>query len=391
MPELQGEIVQAQVQLPAVQQTAADKFGDTTPEWAQVLREAEKLAAAPLTPAHLKANMRDLANVPEDDRRRVAWQQTVANCILVANQARRWGADVFAVAAETYVVGNKLGYQGKLLAAVVNAKGNLAQSLQVVYSTGKGDDLAAVVYGSREGPIPAEAYPFLDAYADAEDRAALRQLSRLGVMAIRISVGQAKTSNDMWRKDPEQKLWYSGATKWARRHAPELMIGILSDDDLQRIRDNEINDGRQAAQSRIAMVIPATLDASGVLSSTPPDATQDTPTDQDDQDEPTQPQEPATKEPEPVDVGIDVIETEYREQIAQATTPAHLAQIELHAANNPALKDRPERERILAAVDQARSAMSQEAAKSAKPTKPAKPQKPGALFDKRPSATQSGM
>ena len=251
------------------QLAVADKTADESPEWRQILREAEKLAAAPLTPAHLKVQSRELAHIPEADRRRVAWQQTVANCILVANQAHRWHADVFAVASETYVVGNKLGYQGKLIAGIVNTQGGLTQPLATLYSIGKGDTLAAVIYGKRDGDVPKEAFPLLEAYADNEDRAALRKLAPMGVLAIRISVGQAKTKNAMWQNDPEQKLWYSGATKWARRHAPELMLGILSNDDLDRMRESETGAGHEEAQSRISMVIPASLDASGVFTAPP--------------------------------------------------------------------------------------------------------------------------
>lgn len=262
--ELQPAIEQQQRQL-----AVADKTADESPEWRQILREAEKLAAAPLTPVHLKVQASSLAHVPQDERRRVAWQQTVANCILVANQAHRWHADVFAVAAETYVVGNKLGYQGKLIAGIVNTRGSLTQPLVPIYSTGKGDTLAAVIYGKRDGDVPKEAFPLLALYADNEDRAALRKLAQLGVLAIRISVGQAKTKNAMWTNDPEQKLWYSGATKWARRFAPELMLGILSNDDLDRMREQEMGAGQEQAQSRIGMVIPASLDASGVLTAAP--------------------------------------------------------------------------------------------------------------------------
>ncbi len=143
---------------------------------------------------------------------------------------------MFAVAAESYVVGNKLGYQGKLIAAVVNSRGGLTVPLKAMYSTGTGDNFAAVIYGKRDGDIPDEAWELLEKYVDSSDQAANRKLARIGVLTVRVSVGQCKTDNKMWKADPEQKLWYTGATKWARRHAPELMVGILSDDDLDRMK-----------------------------------------------------------------------------------------------------------------------------------------------------------
>jgi len=130
----------------------------------------------------------------------------------------------------------------------------------VIHSTGMKDDFAAVVYGSRSGEIPDEAYDLLDRYADAADQIANRKLARMGVLTVRVSVGQCKTQNKMWMNDPEQKLWYTGATKWARRHAPELMLGIMSDDDLDYMKQQD-RLGNNAQQARIESIIPATLDS----------------------------------------------------------------------------------------------------------------------------------
>lgn len=54
---------------------------------------------------------------------------------------------------------------------------------------------------------------------------------------MKVRVGDAKTSNDMWKKDPRQKLIYTGAIKWARAHTPELILGVMTDDDIDRMRD----------------------------------------------------------------------------------------------------------------------------------------------------------
>lgn len=253
------------------QQNKPDPLADASPEWRQVIREAEKLAVATLTPGHLKVKIPPSDGTPETESvRRAAWQQTVANCILVANQAQKWGADVFAVAAESYVVQNKLGYQGKLIAAVVNARSKLTTALKAMYSTGTGDNFAAVIYGSKSVDFSTlakeerdEIFALLEKYVDSSDQAANRQLARRDILTIRVSVGQCKTENKMWRNDPEQKLWYTGATKWARRHAPELMVGILSDDDLDRMR-MEQRISQTAEQKRISSLIPSSLDTTAL-------------------------------------------------------------------------------------------------------------------------------
>lgn len=178
-----------------------DNSGDAnlmdTARFEQVQRVAQSLGLAAFTPKHLKG---------------ATIQETVANCFRVVNQAFRWGMDPFAVADETYVVGGKLGYQGKLVAAVINTRSNLAARLRCEYS-GAGNERMVTITGRFTN--------------EDSDR------------SITLTVAQAKTSNSMWEKDPDQKLYYSGVTKWARRHCPEVILGVLTEDDVERIAERE--------------------------------------------------------------------------------------------------------------------------------------------------------
>jgi hypothetical protein len=162
----------------------------------QAQRVASTLAYAALTPKHLKGS------TP---------QESVANCFRVVNQAFRWGMDPFAVADETYVVAGRLGYQGKLVASVVNTRSNLASRLKYEYE-GEGDGRTVTVIG----------------------RFANEDFDR----TITLSVGQAKTSNEMWKKDPDQKLYYSAVAKWARRHCPEVILGVMTSDEVEKIAES---------------------------------------------------------------------------------------------------------------------------------------------------------
>jgi hypothetical protein len=156
-------------------------------------RIATAMSKASLIPEHLKSG---------------GEAQSAANCFLVVNQALRWGFDPFAVAPSTYSIGGKLGYEGKLIAAVVNASGKLVGPLQYEHA-GKGDDMEVTVTGTLKG----------------EDKP----------RTVKVKVRDARTNNKMWNTDPEQKLCYNGAIKWARRHAPELVMGVMSEDDADRI------------------------------------------------------------------------------------------------------------------------------------------------------------
>jgi hypothetical protein len=167
-----------------------------TARFDHLYRIAGGMARASLIPAHLKG---------------ATFEETQANCFLVVNQAMRWKLDPFAIAPETYAIGGKLAFQGKLVAAVINARGNLVERLTYTFNDKTGDALEVTVSGRLEG----------------EDKP----------RTVTVTVGQARTQNQMWTKDPQQKLIYTGAIKWARRHKPEVILGVLTDDDAEAIRD----------------------------------------------------------------------------------------------------------------------------------------------------------
>mgnify|MGYP007083452991 CR=1 FL=1 len=166
--------------------------------FAHLQRVAGLLANGSMTPGHLIVKGNDKA--------------TLANCFQIVTQALRWGMDPFAVAPATYFVQGKLGFEGKLVAALLNTRAGLTGNLRYDFK-GTGDGLTVIVSGRLRG--------------EAEDR------------TVELSVGQAKTANSMWTKDAKQKLCYSGAIRWARRHCPEVILGVLTDDDLDRITERK--------------------------------------------------------------------------------------------------------------------------------------------------------
>jgi len=175
-----------------------------TARFEHMQRIAVAMAEASLIPDHLRGK-----GTGKD-----AFRQTVGNCLLIVNQATRWNFDPFAVAAATYVVKGRLGFEGKLIAGVVNVRAGIVGRLAYSFF-GTGDGRTVTVAGLFDN--------------EAEPR------------TIKLSVGQAKTDNSMWRKDPDQKLVYSGVTKWARRHCPEIMLGVLTVDDLERMQVTQLD------------------------------------------------------------------------------------------------------------------------------------------------------
>jgi hypothetical protein len=194
-----------------------------TARFEHMQRIATVMAQCALIPDHLRGKVR------KSDVEWYTKDQVFGNCFLIVNQAMRWRMDPFAVAAETYVVAGKLGFQGKLVAAVVNARAGLQRDLWYTFNEAKGDALTVTVHGLLIG--------------ETEPK------------TVDLSVGQGKTENAMWRTDPHQKLVYSGVTKWARRHKPGVILGVVTDDDLERIRESSTESER--APKRLSDLVAA--------------------------------------------------------------------------------------------------------------------------------------
>lgn len=198
-------------------------------------RLSQTLAAASILPDHLKVRPAFLAHLrnpsagevrqataqaiqalgPEEVARQSqeAALGTAGNMFLVVNAARRWGFDPIAVAGSSYVVGGKLAFEGKLVHAVINTQAPLEGKLRFAYNDQTGDNLTVTVSARLRG--------------ESEDR------------TVQVRVGDVKTQNQMWSKDPRQKLIYTGAIKWARAHCPEIILGVLTDDDREIIEQNQ--------------------------------------------------------------------------------------------------------------------------------------------------------
>lgn len=142
----------------------------------QLQRVAMALSKSALVPQHLR--------------------EKPADCLLVTAQAMRWNADPLVVAQHSYVTPQgRLGYEGKLAAAVVNAA--LDEELSYEYSN-VGGDRKVVVSGTFGGKV----------------------------RTVEGFVSKWKTSNKQWTDDPDQMLAYRGARQWARRHMPHLLLGV---------------------------------------------------------------------------------------------------------------------------------------------------------------------
>lgn len=159
---------------------------------------ANNLSAGELLPTHFKKRPSDLLRL----------------CEISA----RTGISVFALMDECYLVQGKFAYSGKMIAAMVNLSPRIEGSLKYMFINADlpcdqkkhWHDLSIIVSGRLVG----------------ED------FEREVIVPWTLGFSDSKGAPERWRNDPQQMLCYYGARVWARRHAPEVIAGLVSVDEI---------------------------------------------------------------------------------------------------------------------------------------------------------------
>jgi hypothetical protein len=150
----------------------------------------------------------------------------VANCFRVVNQAVRWGFDPFAVMDCVSLVHGKMMYEGKLIAAVIDAKLGVALDYEF-FDEEKGKQLGVRVLGTRPGETK-----------------------------VRIIEGRVadwhKGDKSPWANpaDWKRQLRYRGAREWARAHAPAVMLGVYTEDEFDGLMARDVPTGSRAVRMK---------------------------------------------------------------------------------------------------------------------------------------------
>jgi hypothetical protein len=153
----------------------------------QAIRLAKAMSTAKMLPKHL-------------------WDD-IGTCLMIIEQAMRWRMSPFAVAQCTSSIGGKLMFEGKLVAAAVEASGAIEGQFDYEFK-GEGDDRQVTVSARRRG----ETNP--------------RQMT--------IRLRDVRTANEHWKKQPDQMLVYSSTRNWARRFTPAVILGVYSPEEFSR-------------------------------------------------------------------------------------------------------------------------------------------------------------
>jgi hypothetical protein len=180
-------------------------------------------------------------------------QGSPGDCLMVIEVSMRWGMSPFAVAQCTSVIQGKLMFEGKLVGAALNTSGIMAARLDYEFSGANGQR-AVTVRGTLRGETKTR--------------------------DVTVHLADAKTTNGMWVKQPDQQLVYAGTRVWARRHAPEVMLGVYAPEEFDRdepFNGPTIEATTEASSAREAINEAVPMRAAAAPMPRPPVVTEDTP------------------------------------------------------------------------------------------------------------------
>lgn len=127
-------------------------------------------------------------------------------CLAVSMQAMRWEMDPFAVANKSYSVNDRLAYEAQLVAAVVHTRAPIKRRPDYAYD-GTGPTRRCIV-----------SVEMLDGTTKVYESPTFASITT--------------KNSPLWKSDPDQQLGYFAIRSWARRHAPEVILGVYTPDEL---------------------------------------------------------------------------------------------------------------------------------------------------------------
>lgn len=165
------------------------------------------------------------------------YQNNVANCIIAAEMAHRMGASPLMVMQNLYIVHGNPGWSSKFLVACFNQSGRFS----------------ALRYDMRrdanEKPIACRAWAIEKATGE-------RLEGTLVTLEMAQAEGWSTKSGSKWKTMPELMLQYRAAAFFIRVYAPEISMGLQTDDELHDVIDMETGEVTTEAAGKPVVRMP---------------------------------------------------------------------------------------------------------------------------------------
>lgn len=131
-------------------------------------------------------------------------------CLGIAMQAWRWNMDPFSCSQKAYLVNEVISYEAQLVHAIVMKNAPLSKRPRVSYSGDGETRRCKVIFHVIGEDEPLE-------YESPEKKDIKPQNSPL------------------WKTDADQQLWYYSVRAGARRHFPEILMGVYTPEEASEI------------------------------------------------------------------------------------------------------------------------------------------------------------
>lgn len=236
-----------------------------------------------------------------------SFQNNIPNCYIALNMSIRMKADPMMVMQNLYVVHGNPAWSSKFLIATFNSCGRFS-SIRYVWEGEKGKDS----YGC---------------HAEATELATGNVLSGSTVtMEIAKKEGWIDKNGSKWRTMPEQMLMYRSASWFVRAYAPEISMGLQTQEEMEDVHDLRRNrDGSytiidnepkledRSGTPKLAALIPKPKNQDSAL---PPIEPEQEP----EHEKPKRGRKPKEPEPESEETSDDLISMELSNDLARATS-----------------------------------------------------------------------
>lgn len=165
------------------------------------------------------------------------YQGNIANCIVALEMANRMGASPLMVMQNLYIVHGNPGWSSKFLVACFNQSGRFS----------------ALRYDMRrdanDEPIACRAWAVEKATGE-------RLEGTLVTIEMAKAEGWSTKSGSKWKTMPELMLMYRAAAFFIRVYAPEISMGLQTDDELRDVVDMDTGEVTQERAGKPAVRMP---------------------------------------------------------------------------------------------------------------------------------------
>lgn len=149
-------------------------------------------------------------------------------CMAIIQRSTAWAMDPFAVATKTYVVNEIVAYESQLIAAVVKRWAPVKEKVWNPIYSGEGAERKCTleVHHLETGELYTYTSPIVGKPFDGSTKEPPRDY-----------VGIWPKNSPLWRYEPDQQLFYYSIRAMARRHWPEILLGVYDPDEARAMKN----------------------------------------------------------------------------------------------------------------------------------------------------------